>query len=811
MSFLDCIAKKAAAKLLKNSEVKALTKKYDTLFEKYKTSMGDETAAAKAASDLVSIEANIQASKNVNAIRHALAQKRIVDDLDKKTAEGAKFESAVADLYEKTWVRRGTILKQSFSNIDQFIDRYRSKFAGLYRDSEGVIPVIRELLGEKTGNREAAAFGRSLREAYDISRTRFKQAGGIIGKIDNYFPQYHTRELIKKVSFDEWYNFFRSRLDVDKMTDMDTGLSFTEDALKVQMKADYESITTNGKSELLKRAEAGEQTYGFGSDVSERAMDSRFYHFKDADAFLEYNEKFGSGRDGLYDMVINSFESSARNTAMLEVLGPKPNAIARHLNLQMDARGANFTKRAWVNGMYDVLSGRVDGSVSDSAWFSVLANTQNILRSALLGSAPLSAISDSTFIVATARLNGLSGTKAIARYAKMLNPASSADRALAKRHGYIADIARGRAIADTRFAGESMGGKATSWLASFTTRAGGLQTMTKAAADAVSLELEATLAETSKVAWKDLAPEFRGAAAEHGFTEVDWGILAKATEFTQPEDGINFLRSNDVLNIKGHEAKDLLRIANQIDDWSVTMRALATNEPTLRMRSLSTGAFTGEGRRGSVNRALFSSLFMLKSFPVTVMFNHVAPAFRAAGQGKIGHLATVAIGTTLLGALAIQSKEIVKGRDPRDTDDWKFWQASMLQGGGLGLFGDLLFSDYDRFGRNPVTNLVMGPVGGLGADMAQYAVGNFGKAIDPEGKTNWARDTFNLAKRNTPAINLWYSRLFVERTILDNLEKMVDPKFDRHTGNMEKQFYKDYGQEFWWPKGESEPKRAPKL
>ena len=68
-------------------------------------------------------------------------------------------------------------------------------------------------------------------------------------------------------------------------------------------------------------------------------------------------------------------------------------------------------------------------------------NIQNVLRSAMLGSASISALSDSTFIVASARLQGLSGTRAIAKYAKQLNPASSADREIARRSGYIAEIA----------------------------------------------------------------------------------------------------------------------------------------------------------------------------------------------------------------------------------------------------------------------------------------------------------------------------------------------------------------------------------
>lgn len=810
MSFLECINKKIAANVLDKKQAEKLKKKLERLTAQYKNSMGDEAAAIHAAETLVKLEAEIIAQKKVNAIRAALKQKQIIESLEVKVEKGIAFHSAVGQLYEKVLARKGTILKQLFSNIDEFIDQYRSKFAGLYRDSEGVVPVIRELLGQHTENREAAMMGRSLRETLDMAQQRYKLAGGVIGYVENYFPTYHTKELIRKVNFEDWYGFMRSRLNTDHMIDFETGLPFEDDVLKIQMKKDYEGIVTNGRSKLMERAEEGKQTFGFGSDVSERHSQSRFYFFKDADAFLEYNEKFGSGRDGLYDMLVNHFEGMARDIAMLEVLGPKPNAIARHLDLQMTARDTGFVKKGWVNGMYDVISGKVDGSVSDSAWFSVVANTQNLLRSALLGMAPIAALSDSTFIKATANFNGLSGTKAMMRYAKMMNPLNGADRRLAKKQGYIADIARGRALSDTRFAGESMGGRATSWLAQFTVRANGLTTMTKAAADAISLEMEGTLADLveRKTTWGALPNEFRASAIEHGITEGDWKIISKSG-FTEPDKGLTFLRSNNIVEIKGENPEALKRIADSLDDWITTMRAVATNEPTLAMRSLSTGAFTGEGRRGTVTRALFSSVFMMKSFPISVIMNHVAPAVYAARNGKFNHLMTVAIGTTLLGGLALQASEIAKGRDPRNADNAKFWVAALAKGGGLGLFGDFLFADYTQFGRNPLIDATVGPVGGLIKDSSTFVMGDFNKLLLDGESTTWAKDAFNLAKKNTPAVNLWYSKLLVERLLLDNLERMADDNFDKRISRLESAFMNDYQQEYWWKRGENEPRRAP--
>jgi len=814
MAFIDCLLSKVDRKLLTKGQVDTIVGKYETLVERYKRSMGDEQAAAQAASDLVTREAQILADKKRNSIRGALAQRRIMDDLEKQVGEGVAFDEAVRNLYERAYSRKYSILKQYYANIDEFVEKFRSKAAGLYRNTRDMEPVVREMLGETTGNAEARAFGESLRKTFDLAHKRYKAAGGIIGKIDNYFPQIHAQQLIKAVSFEEWHDFIRPRLDIDRMIDMDTGLPFTEEKLLKLMRDDYEGIVTNGLSELKKRAEKGLQTFGFGKDVSQRRMASRFYHFKDAQSFLEYNSRFGSGDDGLFDMVIGSLEGTARDTGVLEILGPTPNAIQRHLDLQLSARGTGVISKSWTNGMYDILAGRTDGLAGESWWFTALANTQNVLRSALLGSASISAISDSTFIVATARLNGLSGTQAIKRYLKLLNPTSSADRTLAKRSGYIADIARGRALTETRFAGEAMGGKVTSWLAGFTNRASGLQAMTKAASDAMALEAEGALADlvTRQVTFGNLDKSLREALSAHGIGDSEWNVILKSKLF-EPEKGVKFLRSQEITLTDVGDAKLALETATKVDDWINTMRFHAVNDPTLRTQALSTGAMLGDGRKGSGARALASSLFMFKSFPVTVLFNHVLPSLRRAANHQYEHFATVFVGTTLLGGMALQLKDLSKGKDPRSTDSWRFWAASALQGGGMGLFGDFLFADYSRFGRDPIVDSI-GPVAGLGSDVLRTFMGNFQRALEDEsGKSmdKFKRDVFNLAKRNTPAVSLWYTRLVLERLLLDEIERMADPRFDRHNRMIEKRMQREFGQQFWWRRGQQAPQRAPRL
>lgn len=822
MSFLDCLKAKQKSGILSKRDIQKFEDQFEALKKRYTQTMGDENAAAQAAREFVNTQKARTLDKKRNQINGALAQERIVEELEKSVSQGVKFDTAVRNLLENSLVRKQSIFKQNLNGLDSFVEEFRSKFAGLFQRRDGMADVVSEMLGKQTDSAEASQFAQALRKTFDIAHARYKNAGGVIGTLDNYFPQVHDHKLMQQVSFDDWYEYIRPRLDTDKMIDFDTGLPFDELKLVSIMRDNYEEIVTQGKSTLQKRAAEGKKSFGFGGEVSQRKQSGRFYHFKDAESFLEYNNKFGVGEEGLFDSVINHLESYSRDTAILEILGPTPNSLMRHLDLQMGAQGVSSFKQKWTRGMYDILTGFTDTMAGESPWFRVSSNLRNLFSSAYLGSAPVSAISDTAFIAATASLNGLSSTRALGKYLKLLNPANKADRELAKRSGYIADIANGSALSDVRFTGENMGGKATSWLAQFTNRASGLHAMTKAAADAISLEAEGVLGDliSKKTIWNNIDGDLKKSLSAHGISQKEWDVFLKSSLF-EPENGIKFLRSQEVSLAKGVDFKDAMSAANKMDDFIQTMRNTATNEPTLRTRSFTTGAFMGDARRGTVLRMLSQSLTQFKSFPITVMFNHILPSFKnlkplLAGnfkEARYKHAAWTAIGSTVLGGVALQMEQIVKGKDARDMEDHKFWMAATLKGGGLGLFGDFFFGDYSRFGRTPIEDVV-GPTAGLASDVGRVFMGNFQKAVSDESGDSlqdFTTGLFNLAKRNTPGQNLWYSRLAVERLIFDQLEAMIDPNFQNRAMRMENRMLKETGQEYFWAKGELAPDRPPEL
>ena len=419
MSFRKCILGKVNDKLITKGQAQAFLNKYDTLFERYKKTMNDEAAAGAAAQKLVSVEVDKLKAKKRNQMNAAATQINTVADLEKRMKRnGTSFDLEIRNLLERAHTRGQAIFAQYGGMIGEFIEKNRSKWAGLTQDSSNMQNVVRAVLGETTDNADANMFGKQIQKAFDIAHSKYEASGGVIGKIKNYFPQVHTPQLVRRSSADEWINFLLPKLDRERMINDATGLPFTDEDLVKIMRQDHEDISTNGASQMQRRADKGLQTHGFGGDVADKRSSSRFYHFKDADSFLAYNERFGVGNTGLFDAVLGHLQVMARDTGTLEIMGAKPNGLMRHLNLQMEGtkHKASRVKKAWVNGMFDVLVGRTYGDGEQEGWFKALSNLQQLMISAYLGSAPLSAISDSSFVVLASRYNGLSSTQSLKKY-----------------------------------------------------------------------------------------------------------------------------------------------------------------------------------------------------------------------------------------------------------------------------------------------------------------------------------------------------------------------------------------------------------
>jgi hypothetical protein len=262
-----------------------------------------------------------------------------------------------------------------------------------------------------------------------------------------------------------------------------------------------------------------------------------------------------------------------------------------------------------------------------------------------------------------------------------------------------------------------------------------------------------------------------------------------------------FLRASDVARVNRDIGERYLEMVLMESQYAV---------PTGSVRAASAltvdrpGTFWGTGSR----------LFMqFKTFGVNVMLLHAGRVFREMAGGRKGRGAAYAggllISTSLLGGLALQLRQMAQGKDPRDMTDPKFWGSAVLQGGGLGIYGDFLFADLSRTGQG-LEAALSGPGVDIASDIIRLGISSPISAIQGE-KTNIGRQAVDLLRKYQPGSNLWYTRLAWERIVLDQLQVLADPDAAAAFRRKAAHAKKHYGQDYWWRPGETQARRGPRL
>ena len=105
--------------------------------------------------------------------------------------------------------------------------------------------------------------------------------------------------------------------------------------------------------------------------------------------------------------------------------------------------------------------------------------------------------------------------------------------------------------------------------------------------------------------------------------------------------------------------------------------------------------------------------------------------------------------STIGGYLSISADKLLDGQEIPELDNHSLF-ASILKGGGLGLYGDFIFGQYNRYGHN-IWQAMASPAISSGADIFSI-MGDIkeGKIDDASKKTEM------LVHRLTPCRNLFY-------------------------------------------------------
>jgi hypothetical protein len=209
--------------------------------------------------------------------------------------------------------------------------------------------------------------------------------------------------------------------------------------------------------------------------------------------------------------------------------------------------------------------------------------------------------------------------------------------------------------------------------------------------------------------------------------------------------------------------------------------------PTARTEYLQTA---GGQQRGTIPGELSRLVMQFKSFPIAFWQNAIqqelygkgAKSMKQVGGMEIIGLARLMAMTTVAGYLSMTAKDWAKGKSARPTNSVHTWMAAAVQGGGMGIYGDFILGEANRFGQSAVETLA-GPTLGDVADVVEL-LQSARDGDDPSAKA------VRLLVNNTPFMNLFYVRMAMDHMFLYELQEQLNPGYLRR---MEKRVERETG------------------
>lgn len=223
-------------------------------------------------------------------------------------------------------------------------------------------------------------------------------------------------------------------------------------------------------------------------------------------------------------------------------------------------------------------------------------------------------------------------------------------------------------------------------------------------------------------------------------------------------------------------------------------------------------AFYADTQRGTVKGEIWRSVLQFKSFPWAMLQRSMDALANMDGYvSKSVMGAYLIVSMTLAGAMLLQVREVLAGRDPRKMadDDWhKFWASAFLQGGALGIYGDFLYGiNQTRYGSGPVEALA-GPTIGPLLEMGVLTPLNSAKRALEGKDTHFLAEEFRNAKGFIPLGNVWYAKAALDHLVWQQVLELLSPGYLR---SIRSRTRREYGQQWWWEPGELTPDRPPDL
>ena len=647
-------------------------------------------------------------------------------------------------------------------------------------------------------------WGYVVRQSHDQFNVR--AAANRLGKNLNEIkadPNLKGTDINYNKNFTAWKNFIMQYLDGDRTFG-------NTDNIDSFLMNSYNSLVGN----KIQVADGASGVFGSNS-VTKGISNKRVLHFKSAKDWYAYNEKFGTG--SLKETYYSGLMTAGRNIGMLDTLGTKPKENFEKIRVAISNRmlaNKRSTESLSSYRQFEKFMNVVDGTVytfdggkfgfAVAKWSAIGRAVGNVAK---LGGAVISAAADIGIYASEMKYQGrsfLGGMgEAMGGIGKIKNTKQKKD--IAKGLGFLGDGTT-YDISGRFQVGDNLNKGWTQIQRTFF-KYNLLSWWTNTLKENSMLGMANYYANQKNLSFDQLNKPLQSFFGLYNIDATKWDIIRK-TAMSKADDGTEFINISELSNMSDADIKkitgmnDLNKTELQMEKdkfkYSVSGMLLdrsiyAVIEPDARTKGTMTqGTLAGTGMGEAIR---FIGQF--KAFPMAIgnkVLGREIAFLRSGPNQDIGRgirgLSSIVVVSGFMGYMSMTAKDLLKGKEPRDPNNIKTIMAAFLQGGGLGIYGDVLFKEQRDAGS--VAAGLIGPAPTTAIDLGlafKYALsGEGGKA---------GRAAYRTISSNIPFLNLFYIKTIFDYMIGFQIMETMNPGVLKR---VEKRMKKDYNQEYLFTK-----------
>lgn len=698
------------------------------------------------------------------------------------------------------------------------------KGLGYLIDGDKVKLLVKEIFGKPSGDTEIAGLAKSVQDVLEQLRLHYNRYGGDIKKLANYgIPQSHSHYKVIQAGQDTWVKYTLPMTDRSKYRHEDGSLMSEAEVADV-LTAVYQTIASEGHNKASVQAHAvqSETDLPVGFNMQGLHQHHREVHFKDAEAWVKYQEDFGEVN--FHDLLSNHVRRMSTEIGLMETFGSNPEKTVKQLGhdlLNQMMQDPKYVKEhrkiqkqaKLVSKHYDELAGQALPIDSN------LAQVGGMLRSwtvaTKMGSAFITAFSDQATMKLASEMHGMAYSKVFGTHLKQFANKEDRDFAISIGLGV-----REMTNALVRFGDDDLASASTKLakantntrkIANAVIRSSGLNHITASAKRAFGVSLMHHVSNlNSAKKWAELGPKDKKMLEGGGITENEWNALQLVTR-TEAPTGEKLVTNQDIFKMSddailnhynfdktGYTAQELadhaFRLKEQLANKYMNHIYTETNAAVLEVGARET-TIMGLGReRGTVSNELTRFFFQFKQFPLAMITRQWTRAMaQGTPQEKFVYLAKLFAYTTIMGAIVAQIQNLTQGKDLEDPTTLDFYMKAIVKGGSASFLADAISVTTDPTERS-VKDFII-PAAFKDVMSVGTMVSGAGKHFLDERESSYGAEAINIAKNNIPFQNVWYSRLIFDRLVIAELQEIFDEGYRERKQRRQEN---NYNMSYWW-------------